>query len=479
VASPLRWLRTLAIGVTLIAVLLVALLARWGGREYQRRVELYWYDVERSYHYAFTPAQAVPVPVSLEADGLEWPQEAVACGTAFLRVEMDGAFSGRWFEPAIAASSPAGSVFAQHFERGGRGTRWLNLSPLCDDGSRAGDRIALQGEHLSWRAGASELLLFEDPPLDAGPLLVVAPHPDDAEIAAFGLYRDRDAAVVTVTAGDYENRRYAHLAPGPAGLRRTVGRARTWDSLVVPIWGGVPADRSANLGYLTGTLDEMQSAPGAEAGTAFGGTEAVRGYRSANVSPLARAGDAASSWPSLVADFSHLLRELQPATIAAPHPLLDVSSDHRLATLALLEALEEVGDRQARLLLYNNHHVHAEYYPFGPADSLVTLPPWFAERSRLAFGGVYSHPLDEATVMDKTLALGMMHDLKEPPRRQLGEATMRGLRRIRRVVLELWRDLARYYSYYRRAARPNELFFAVEPEDRDALHEATRELQAR
>ena len=37
-------------------------------------------------------------------------------------------------------------------------------------------------------------------------VLVVAPHPDDAEIAAFGFYADTRAMVVTVTAGDASDR---------------------------------------------------------------------------------------------------------------------------------------------------------------------------------------------------------------------------------------------------------------------------------
>ena len=42
--------------------------------------------------------------------------------------------------------------------------------------------------------------------LDDERVLVVAPHPDDAEIAAFGFYADTRAMVVTVTAGDASDR---------------------------------------------------------------------------------------------------------------------------------------------------------------------------------------------------------------------------------------------------------------------------------
>ena len=37
-------------------------------------------------------------------------------------------------------------------------------------------------------------------------MLVIAPHPDDAEIAAYGLYTDTAATVATLTAGDASDR---------------------------------------------------------------------------------------------------------------------------------------------------------------------------------------------------------------------------------------------------------------------------------
>ncbi|MBW2541939.1 MAG: hypothetical protein JRF15_07610 [Deltaproteobacteria bacterium] len=52
---------------------------------------------------------------------------------------------------------------------------------------------------------------------------------------------------------------------------------------------------------------------------------------------------------------------------------------------------------------------------------------------------------------------------------------MRMLRWFRRTVDELWQDPQRYYSYFRRAPRPNELFFVVAPEEHAALQQATLE----
>ena len=115
-----------------------------------------------------------------------------------------------------------------------------------------------------------------------------------------------------------------------------------------------------------------------------------------------------------------------PDIIAAPHPVLDATMDHRYTTIALFEALDRTG-HQPTLLLYDNHHVYSEFYPYGPSDSLVSLPPWFD--ADLPMGSVYSHPLDGTAQLDKLFALEAMHDLRPAPRREVGEAMRREWRR--------------------------------------------------
>ena len=57
-------------------------------------------------------------------------------------------------------------------------------------------------------AGAAPLRLFANGLDLSRPMLVLAPHPDDAEIAAFGLYANRNATIVTVTTGNAGPRSY-------------------------------------------------------------------------------------------------------------------------------------------------------------------------------------------------------------------------------------------------------------------------------
>jgi LmbE family N-acetylglucosaminyl deacetylase len=468
------FLKHLLLLVGVLVIVTSIFLARSTLQEYRRRNGLYWYDVEKSYEYGFDSKAVTRIPVALDDSGFEWPTGAAPCETALLHASLSSHRSGYWFEPEVRISTSGLDPFTQHFGRGGHGTRYLNVSPICRAGTAAGDRISISAEHATVRPGSGELLMFRDPVLSGKRLMVLAPHPDDAEIAAFALYRENLSTIVTATVGGYVNRAYAHLVDDPSKTTALLGRLRAWDSISVPIWGGVSPEHSVGLGYLGGSLEPMYEERDSEVGGERGETETVRAYRSMNSSSLLRPG-AVSSWESLVADLVYVIEGVEPAFIVLPHPVLDRSLDHRLTTLALLQALANVEDQDAQLLLYNNHHLYSEYWPYGPADSLMTLPPWFGDAKPSSFGSVYSHVVDREAQVDKLLALDAMHDLRTPLRAHRGDPTLRMLRWFRRTANEMWRDPHRYYSYYRRAPRPNELFFVIGPEGRAALQEATLE----
>jgi LmbE family N-acetylglucosaminyl deacetylase len=470
----MRFIKHMLLLFTALTFVMGVYLIRWTLAEYERRQGLYWYDVEQSYDYAFDADRTTRVSVAIDAKGFDWPAAAVPCGTAFLRVSLTTSLSGRWFEPEVAVSTPEVDAFTQHFERAAAGSRYLNVSPVCQAGTGGGSRVEIAARHAKISPQLGELLLFPDLELAGTSLLVVAPHPDDAEIAAFSLYRDNESVIVTTTVGDYSNPSYERFVDKPEEVTSLIGHLRAWDSISVPMLGGVPPDRSLILGYLGGTLEEMHAEPSREAGLDRGGTEALLRYRALNPSRQLPDG-ATATWHSLVSDLTHVIDVFRPAFIATPHPVLDGSIDHRLTTLALLEALEAIQGGQARLLLYNNHHLHSEYWPYGPADSWMTLPPWFADAKPDSFGTLYSHPLDRDAQVSKLFALDAMHDLRAPPRAQIGDPTLRMLRWFRGTVQEMWSDPHRYYSYFRRGPRPNELFFVIEPESRDALREAAHE----
>lgn len=473
--SPTRaWIRHGLLTTLILGGGLAIALGAWTcvsiDRQLDQRRQLYWYDHTLDYRYSFTGPEVTTIPLELEADGFTLPATLPSGsegGTAFLRTTLETRPLSRWFEPSIEIGGPGG--LRQYFERGGRGVRYVNLGDVSREGASGerSARIPMRGDHLEWDPQPTDLLVFPNPSIDGKRILVLAPHPDDAEIAAFGLYAFRDSSVITITAGNYTNRRYQHLYDDPRRAEIEQGRLRVWDSVTIPHWGGVPPSRSTNLGYFALTLERMQQEPDEIVSDESLETPDIDVFREMNVSTLLDDRPALSSWRNLVGDLTHALDTLRPDIIVSPHPVLDVASDHQLTTLALFEAMDRLHYDEASLFLYTNHLPAAEYYPFGPSESLVTLPPFFDDA--LPLGSVYSHALDEELQVKKLFALEAMHDLRSPPRREPGEHTRRILARARRKVREYWNDPHSYYSYYRRAVRPNELFFVYRATDRDAI----------
>ena len=91
---------------------------------------------------------------------------------------------------------------------------------------------------------------------------------------------------------------------------------------------------------------------------------------------------------------------------------------------------------------------------------MTGLPPW--PGGDLFFSRVYSHPLDVARQKRKLVALEAMHDLRPFDLRER-ESEAAGGRAAREAARERAED--RRYDYFRRAPRPNELFFVLTRED--------------
>lgn len=173
--------------------------------------------------------------------------------------------------------------------------------------------------------------LFSAYDLVKGPLLIVAPHPDDEVIGAGGLalaHTDRSARVVAAIVTD-----------GAAGDFRGQG-----------------GDAYAAL----------RRAESTEAAARLGGTEArFLGFPDGGLRALDDAGDR-----SLVRALEALMREDRFATIAFPSPF-EVHPDHRAVALAALEAAETLGTT-TRLLAY-------EIGEMMPCNLLIDIS-WLADR---------------------------------------------------------------------------------------------------
>ncbi len=170
----------------------------------------------------------------------------------FLSLDLRANGMGQLRDPYVEVVAEDGHRTKQYVERGVSAKRYINLTALADS------RVTLSLSDLSLASADATWLVSPSEPLGE-PLLVVAPHPDDAELSSFGLYSSRSSWVVTVSAGELGTHDYGGLfTKDPAGavLR---GQTRVAESLSAPVAGGVDPERCANLGYFDGTLTQLHA----------------------------------------------------------------------------------------------------------------------------------------------------------------------------------------------------------------------------
>jgi GlcNAc-PI de-N-acetylase len=218
--------------------------------------------------------------------------------------------------------------------------------------------------------------------------------------------------------------------------------------VTVPWQGGIPPERAFNLGYFDARLYEMYQSPEKIIPELYGPNENVVPYRRANIGKLMPIQSRTNSWKHLVDDLESILRKVKPDIIVMPHPSLDSHLDHEFTSVALVQALKDWNEKPT-FLLYTNH-ASQNRYPFGPAGTVVSLPPW--SQSEIKVERVYSHPVDSNLQRRKLFALESMHDLRLSPEEQ-DTCDDTGL--LRRPDY----PRAAEVDYFRRGPRANELFF--------------------
>lgn len=387
---------------------------------------------------------------------MTWPENAGAeWDTALLGVTLGPGPGGEDEILPIVHISVAGVVSdQQYFASGETGPRWLNLSFLRGKVT-SGTRVGFRMRGVTITTGAAPLRLFSNGIDLSRRMLVLAPHPDDAEIAAFGLWAHRDATIVTITTGNAGPRNYEAVFDDIPAMYHFKGRIRLIDSITVPWQGGIPPDRTFNMGYFDARLAEMHDKPTATIPEMYSPNTDVGAYLKYNLGSLLPKRPRASTWTNLVDDIETVLKKVDPAVIVAPHPQLDSHVDHQFATVALTEALSRRRKR-VTLLLYTNH-ADRNRYPYGPAGTVMSLPPPVA--AEVLIDRVYSHPVSPDLQRQKLFALESMHDLRASPSRlysmvvgedRAAEPEKEGPSAVGGV------------GYLRRAPRSNELFFVYD-----------------
>jgi hypothetical protein len=141
---------------------------------------IYHDDVQQNYQYTLTPASKIIV----KNQTIVIRHPSTKRVTAFLKLNLRSSISGFLFQPFVTITS--GKLTRnQYFEHGTDGIRDLNLSDFISSGNT---KIDLIGHYITIEDQVAALTVFENTNLDKAKTLIIAPHPDDAEIAAHGLY---------------------------------------------------------------------------------------------------------------------------------------------------------------------------------------------------------------------------------------------------------------------------------------------------
>lgn len=408
-----------------------------------------FYRADDDYHYDFPEGTASQV-VSLQGGLLQLSQPLVDGETLILEVELKSSWLGRLRDPFVEIGDDR-----QDFERGVKGRRYLNLS---------GQAQALSQGTLSVRArlcslpASATLWAMSNPDYTQQRLMIMAPHADDAELAAFGVYqRSPEVSIVTLTQGEIEAENYQRLGLDESQASRLKGRLRSWDSLVIPFWGGVPVDRCVQLGYYCLQLPLMAEEPTKPFGSRESGDSDVRSVRRQNPLILPADADGAPTWHNLIADLVALLEHFRPEVLVSPHPELDPHSDHVACTRAVLEAIAISTWKPTTLLMYANHLHDNDRWPMGLAGSGIALPPAIEP---LPGDKLWSPLLSKVVQMDKAMALAMQHDLQD---------SLLFKRRLRHLI-QRWLVGRRWPAtgsneFFRKAVRRHELFWVRDLSD--------------
>jgi len=346
---------------------------------------------------------------------------------------------GRWKLPGVATVENGEERFTQYFESNETGTRLLNLTGV---GSLTD--IVLAPVNCTIEPQAT-LYGFRRPHLEDGPILIIAPHPDDAELAAYGLYsrHPKQTWIVTLTAGERLKRLDKQYLPGldatlEEGSRRK-GLIRAWNSATTPLLASVPAEQLIMLGYFNDTLPKLLETPDATVPSYGDPALTPRDFRCWNTFALPSDPTAENRGVDLLEDLSTILSKIKPTTVLVTHPEIDPHHDHVASAKALAKAMSHSGHVPERVLLYANHLKGARGFPNGPAHAAAGVWPTSQSTSQMPSWRLHSEPLSLEAQKSKALSLDSMHDLRG--KKSLERQLKRWLRR-KKSALEsgAWKD---------------------------------------
>ena len=440
--------------ILIVSIIVLVFVLIGFGKIVQQRAFKYPYNPKDNYQYQFNPEYATTFNIPFDRESLDLSAISSGFNTGFIEIDIQSTPKGFAIEPEVKMIAGTDTLI-QNFECRTKGIRYLNISGLIQKEVK---EIQFEFSGCKPKKPTVKLIAYKNIDPSTVKILILAPHPDDAEIAAYGLYASnpKNTFIATITAGDAGSMRYDELYSDSTTHYIKKGQVRVWNSIVVPQLGGIAPEHAINLGYFDASLKKMHNDTTAHGFSRYIHTDDISLFRSENCPDLPDTLQPASTWRSLVNDMKNLLLKVKPTAIVTVYPALDYHLDHKFTTVAILQAMHEMKYDKCQLWLYTNHYPMTKMYPDGKIGSVITVPPYFKAKA-IYFDQLLSVPLSKEHQSDKVLALDAMNDLRPNTQYRSTKASWKQTKQ------NFWDKLyLKESDYFRRSIRSNELFFVIE-----------------
>ena len=413
--------------------------------------KIYKYNQKQDYIYDFKN------PKVFELDDINL-EEYKRDETLILKLKLKSNFLSKIFLPYLEISN-INKKEKTFFEYGLNGMRYIDISSFAGNSS-----IKIDSKMCKITSKKVEIFSYDNLNIKEKKVLIIAPHPDDAEISSFGLYSSaKESFIVTVTAGE-GSCKFCDFDCDKELKAKIKGNLRIFDALTTGLLGKVKYENSLVLGYFNETIKIMYENKNKLVSSKTAGISDINYFRRVNHSNIVTNSKPKSNWDSLLNDFECIINSIKPDLIVTLHPQIDSNIDHKYITLAIIEAMEKLNCEEIKLLTLTNHLTQNEFYPYGNMFSTTALAPRF--KTSFIFDSIYSHKLSREQQIYKYYALESMHDLRDSTI-QIG---------FKKAFLFAFRQLRRYLSrkeksYYRRSVRTNEIFYVTNYKDLKRAYE--------
>lgn len=414
-----------------------------------KRFKKYKYNAHEDYLYKLD--KNLLLHTRIEANTLFLPDNFEDYDSLFLKTTLSFNFWSYIFKPSMDVEDTK-----HFFEYGAKGVRYLNIS------HQKNQILKLKLKNVTLASNEASIYGYKNSINLSKKILILAPHADDAEIAAFGLYKTaQNVTIVTTTAAEDGICNYCDIYNNDK-TKQSLKKAqlRSFDALCVPLLGNIAIQNSLALGYFGSSLKWMYENKNEKAFSQIAGINSMENFRKVSHANLTLPLDIEPTYKAFLNDLKEIITQLKPDIILTPHPSIDSHPDHKYTTLTLMDALQ-CSDYKCKLLLYTNHLKLSETYPLGDMHSSVTLPP---NKKDFSFDSLYSFKLDNDLQIDKLFALEAMHDLRDS---LLSVSIKKSFAHLNKMVKR--KITGKDKSYYKRAVRANELFFVLNSDNLESL----------